>query len=43
MIRFETKDSSRPRVGVKPPPGGAAGGCPVRYATRTEQADRAGQ
>ncbi len=27
MIRFQTQDSPRPRVGVKPPPMGAVGGC----------------
>ena len=26
MTRFPTQDSPRPRVGVKPPPGGAVGG-----------------
>ncbi len=28
MPQTSTKDSPRPRVGVKPPPGGAVGGCP---------------
>ena len=27
MIRFQTQDSPRPRVGVKPPPMGEVGGC----------------
>ncbi len=27
MMRSQTQDSPRPRVGVKPPPGGAVGGC----------------
>ncbi len=28
MSRHRHEDSPRPRVGVKPPPGGAVGGCP---------------
>jgi len=41
MIRTHTEDGPRPRVGVKPPPRGAVGGCPVRCATRTKQSERA--
>jgi hypothetical protein len=28
MMVIPTQDSPRPRVGVKPPPEGAVGGCP---------------
>lgn len=31
MIPRQAKDSPRPRVGVKPPPGEAVGGCPGRW------------
>ncbi len=31
MTRHQHEDSPRPRVGVKPPPGGAVGGCPGRW------------
>ncbi len=31
MIRFQTQDSPRPRVGVKPPPWEAVGGCPCKH------------
>ncbi len=39
MTFIRSEDSPRPRVGVKPPPGGAVGGCPVRCATRTVRCD----
>ena len=29
-LTYRTKGSPRPRVGVKPPPGGAVGGCPAQ-------------
>ncbi len=28
-LQFIAEGSPRPRVGVKPPPGGAVGGCPA--------------
>ena len=35
---FPTQNCHRPRVGVKPPPGGAVGGCPAdRRALPTER------
>ncbi len=42
MTRLPTQDCPRPRVGVKPPPGGAVGGCPARCATRTTGIERMG-
>ena len=42
MIFIRSEDSPRPRVGVKPPPGGAVGGCPVRCAPRTAHCDGSG-
>ncbi len=41
MTFAATHDSPRPRVGGKPPPGGADGGCPDRRAIRPQDcADR---
>ncbi len=35
MMTHPTEDSPRPRVGGKPPPGGAVGGCPRRWRGRS--------